>query len=532
MDSPPLEPHPRPRGRLLHGLREAQIAALVPLMVLIAWWAGNDAVLFVVSFLFPLLVALQALIPAPPPHRAAVAAPGTAGEGTAAPGPGPGADPLTGLMPRDAALARLAGHLTSVRTTGRMCALLAIDLDRFRHVNERFGIDAGDALLRIVADRLLQTVRDEDAVTRIGGDRFAVVLAPMGRAEFDNVMAIAGRLRDALAAPIPLDQTEVTLSASTGLCLAGRAPDNTATAMLQAAEEALVEARAEGPGGIRNFSPRMRRESRKHRALAADIDAAFARGEFKAWFQPQIDAATGALAGFEALARWEHPDEGAMPPERFLRALEAAEAAPHLGETILAQALEALKTWDAAGLEVPGVSVNLSTAELRDAAFCDRLKWETDRQAVDPGRVAIEIRETVLDHGGGADGVARNLHALKDFGFRLDLDDFGTGQASIATIRRFRADRIKIDRGFVTGMESDPGQRATVAAIVRLASTLGLESVAEGVESRGEIALLAELGCSCVQGFAIARPMPAGKVEGWTGSYLRSLENRPPRTGT
>jgi diguanylate cyclase len=519
VDTPPPTPF---LHRLLGGLRGVRIVGLVPLMVLAAWWAGNGAVLFVVSFLFPLLVALQALIP----DRTAAPGPAAA----AAPPPA-AADPLTGLMLRDDALARLAAFLAAVRTTGRMCAILVLDIDRFRHINERFGIDAGDAILRVAADRIVQALRAEDAAARIAGDRFAVVLAPMGRAEFDNVMAIAGRLRDALAAPVPLDQTQVTLSVSTGLCLAGRAPDNTAAAMLQAAEEALAEARADGPGGIRCFSPRMRRDSRKHRALAADLDAAFARDEFRAWFQPQIDAASGALAGFEALARWEHPDEGVLPPDRFLRALDAAEAGTHLGEAMLAQALAALRAWDAAGLGVPGISVNLSTAELRDAAFCDRLKWETDRAEVAPGRVAIEIRESALETGAG-ERVSRNLHGLKDFGFRLDLDDFGAGQAGIATIRRFRVDRIKIDRGFVTGMEGDPGQRATVAAIIRLASTLGIEAIAEGVESPGEIALLAELGCACVQGFAVARPMPAARVPAWTESYARSLANRPPRTGT
>ena len=519
MDSPPS----LPVHRLLRGFRSTQIAALVPLLVLVAWWVGNDAVLFVVSVLFPLLVALQALIP----DRAA----GQPAQPAPVPVPPVAADPLTGLATRDVALARLAGFLMAVRTTGRICAILVLDLDRFRHINERFGLDAGDAILKVAAGRILLTVREDDVAARLSGDRFAVVLAPMGRAEFENVMGVAARLREALGAPIPLDQSEVSLSASVGLCLAGRAPENTAASMLQAAEEALAEGRAAGSGGIRSFSPRMRRESRKHRALAADLDAALARGEFRAWFQPQTDSGTGALAGFEALARWDHPDEGVLPPDRFLRALEAAEAGPRLGEAMLAQALTALAAWDAAGLGVPGVSVNLSTAELADAAFCDRLKWETDRQEIDAGRVAIEVRETAIDRGGD-DRVARNLHGLKDFGFRLDLDDFGTGRASIATIRRFRVDRVKIDRSFVTGMEGDPGQRAAVAGIVRLAATLGLETIAEGVESRGEIALLAELGCTCVQGFAIARPMPPDRVAGWVDSYLRSLQNRPPRTGT
>jgi diguanylate cyclase (GGDEF)-like protein len=527
------QPPPAPADRLTR-LLHSPVVGVVPLMVAVAWWIGQDAVLFVVSVLFPLLVAVQALMPAPgagAADKATAAAPDRADAA---------ADPLTGLPPRDAALARLAAFLTSVRTTGKMCAILVIDIDRFRHVNERFGIDAGDAILKVAAARISEAIRAEDVATRIAGDRFAVVLSPLARAEFENVMATAGRLRDALAAPIPLDQTELHLTVSIGLCLAGRAPENTAPAMLQAAEEAMVEARRNGRGAIANYSPRMRRESRKHRALSADLDAALVRGEFKAWFQPQIDAQTGAPAGFEALARWEHPDEGILTPDRFLRALAAAEAEPRLGEAMLAQSLTALKAWDKAELGVPGVAINLSTNELRDTGFCDRLKWETDRHEVDPCRVAIEIKESLLgpvwdtagDADADADGVARNLHGLKDFGFRLDLDDFGTGRASIATICRFRTDRIKIDRSFVAGMETDAGQRAAVAGIIRLATTLGIEAIAEGVESPAETALLAEMGCACVQGFAVARPMPAAKVPGWIESYGRSLKNRPPRSGT
>lgn len=510
--------------RALHGILDAHLIGLIPLAVLAAYWIGNDAVLFVVSFLFPLLVAVEALLPAP--FKPAADGATTAPARVTAP-----ADPLTGLPTRDAALSRLAEFLMAVRTSGRICAVLVVDIDRFQHINERFGIDAGDAILKIAAGRILETVRDDDVSARLAGDRFAVVLAPMNRAEFENVMAIAARLREALAAPIPLDQSQVKLSASIGICLAGRAPDNTASAMLQAAEEALAEVRLQGPGGIRNFSPRMRRESRRHRALSADLEAAFARGEFRAWFQPQIMTGSGAIAGFEALARWEHPDEGALPPERFLRALDAAEAAPALGEAMFAQALRALRTWDEDGFAIPSVSVNFSTSVLGDAGFCDRLRWEIDRQDVPPARVAIEIHETARD-AQADDALARNLHGLKDFGFRLDLDDFGIGQAGIATIRRFRADRIKIDRSFVTGMDHDPVQRATVTAIVRLADTLGLDTVAEGVESRREIALLAEIGCTCVQGYAIGRPMPVAKTPLWIQSHGRSLQNRPPQTGT
>jgi diguanylate cyclase (GGDEF)-like protein len=434
-------------------------------------------------------------------------------------------------MSRDAVLSQLTQYLTEVRSTGRMCAILAIDIDRFRHVNDRFGLDAGDTVLKVAAGRILHCLRAEDAATRLAGDRFAVALAPMGRAEFENVMAIAGRLRDALAEPIPLEQTAIELTATVGLCLAGRAPENCAKSMLQSAEVALVEARREGEGGVRAFSPRMRRETRKHRALVADLDAAFARGEFKPWFQPQIDASSGALAGFEALARWQHPDEGVLQPAQFLRALEAVNAAPQLAEAMLSQALDALCDWDSRGLDVPGIAINLSMCELGDRAFCDRLKWETDRHEIDAGRVAIEIKETGFDRE-ICDVIVRNLHRLKDFGFRLDLDDFGTGRIGIAAIRRLRVDRIKIDRGFVIGMEGDPVQRSTVAGIARLAATLGIEAIAEGVESRGEIGLLAELGCACVQGYAIARPMPVERVPEWIEGHRRSLADRPPRTGT
>jgi diguanylate cyclase (GGDEF)-like protein len=528
------DPPAPPRGnRLLQGIRDAHLVGLIPLMVLIAYWVGNDAVLFVVSFIFPLLYALQALIPAAPANVGPVL--GAMSQTTArlaGSGPGPGdIDPLTGLAKRQALLSQLSDFLMAVRSSGRICAVLVLDLDQFRHVNDRFGIEAGDAILKITAARITGALREQDVAARIDGDRFAVVLAPLGRAEFENVMAVAARLRDVIADPIPFDHSVVKLSSSVGVCLAGRAPENGAAPMLQAAEEALIEARTAGIGSICSFSPRMRRESRKTRALSADLDGAFARGEFEAWFQPQIATESGAITAMEALARWRHPDEGVLPPQRFLKALEAAAAAPMLGEVILAQALTALKEWDHAGYEIPSVSINFSTAELGDPQFCDRIKWETDRQEIEPARVAIEIRETTLNNG-GSDSVARNLQQLKDHGFRLDLDNFGTGCASIATIRRFRIDRIKIDRCFISALDQDPDQKSTVTGILRLASTLGLDVVAQGVETREEKRILAELGCACVQGFAIGRPMSAPKAVDWIESYLRSLDNRPPMTGT
>ncbi|PWE32735.1 diguanylate cyclase [Maritimibacter sp. 55A14] len=509
-----------PQGTRLHGLcrrlGELHLISFLPLFALIAYWTRVEVVLFVISFMFPLLIALQELVR----PRGASAAPAAD-----APDHAPaaeGRDALTGLMMRQDAMRHLDRFLEEERSTGRVTAVLLVDIDGLRRLNERQGMAAGDSVLRATAGRLRGALRDADIVARIDGNRFAAILSPVRRADFESVLALAERIRDAVAEPVSHDMSSVYASCSIGICLVGRAPENSAASMLQAAEAALDEARRSGAAAIRSFSPRMRRETRKNNGLSSDLDAALENGQIRPWFQPQVCTDTGTVTGFEALARWIHPDEGVLLPGTFLKAVNDAGRSERLGEVILYHALSALRSWDRTGLHVPTVSVNFSTEELREPKLCEKIRWEVDRFDLDPARVVIEILETVMA-GGASDTITRNIRALSAMGVGIDLDDFGTGQASIANIRRFGVGRIKIDRSFVTNVDRDREQQVMISAILSMADSLEIETLAEGVEKIAEQAMLAQLGCRYIQGFGLARPMRFEDTIAWLHNHAEKL---------
>ncbi|MEZ5768945.1 MAG: EAL domain-containing protein [Paracoccaceae bacterium] len=267
--------------------------------------------------------------------------------------------------------------------------------------------------------------------------------------------------------------------------------------------------------------------------MTREVVRALENGEIRPWYQPQVSTDTGAVTGFEALARWHHPTRGMISPGAFLPAIARAGLFDRLGEVMLFQALTALRDWDRAGLDVPGVSVNFSTDELRNPRLFDKVRWELDRFEIDPARLTVEVLEDVVAQSDD-DMTTRNIAALSRLGCSIDLDDFGTGHASIANIRRFDVNRIKIDRSFITHIDTDRDQQNMVAAILTMADRLGLDTLGEGVESHGEHALLAQLGCSHVQGYSIARPMPLEETAAWITAYRTRLApplGLPHRTG-
>jgi len=267
--------------------------------------------------------------------------------------------------------------------------------------------------------------------------------------------------------------------------------------------------------------------------VTREVARALENGEIRAWYQPQVSTETGEITGLEALARWQHPERGTISPGAFLPAIAQAGLLDRLGEVMLFQSLTALREWDRAGLEVPGVSVNFSTDELRNPRLYDKVRWELDRFEIAPGRLTVEVLEDVVARSDD-DTITRNIAALSRLGCPIDLDDFGIGHASIANIRRFDVNRIKIDRSFITHVDTDRDQQNMVAAILTMADRLGLETLGEGVESHGEHAMLAQLGCSHVQGYSIAKPMPFEDVAEWLSAHrsrLASPTGLPRRTG-
>jgi EAL domain-containing protein (putative c-di-GMP-specific phosphodiesterase class I) len=270
----------------------------------------------------------------------------------------------------------------------------------------------------------------------------------------------------------------------------------------------------------------MRRKSQTRAQVREEVGTALENGQIQPWFQPQISTDTGLVTGFEALARWHHPDHGMVPPASFLPAIEQAGMLERLAEIMMFHAFSAVKAWDAAGLDIPQVGVNFAGPELNNPKLVDKVKWELDRFELAPERLAVEILETVVA-GAPEDTTTRNIKMLGEMGCRIDLDDFGTGQASIASIRRFAVSRIKIDRSFVIKADRDPEQQRIISAILTMAERLNVETLAEGVETVGEHALLAQLGCSHVQGFGIARPMPFDKTIDWVRAHNAKLETTP-----
>ncbi len=493
-------------------LGDFQLLSFLPLFIVAAYWTRIDAVLFVVSFMFPLLLAFQELgntqVDDPPErdlddnHR----------------------DALTGLSNRRHTLQRLGAFIESEHNTGMETAVLHIDIGKFRLVNDRYGMETGDHLLIKIAERLKSCVRDKDVVARIDGDDFAIVLYPIKRADLAVALSISDRICAALSQPFSIDRVTCYLTCSIGICLAGRAPRADAESVLASAEIALNLARKEGPGATRSFSPKMRREAQKLHSLSAELEAALENGQIRPYFQPQICTDSGEIVGFEALARWEHPENGVILPGLFLRAIESTGKSERLGEVILYHSLSALKAWDSAGFRVPSVGVNFSSAELRNPKLVEKIKWEVDRFEIPPSRLTIEILENVVsDHDD--DVITRNIRSLAAQGFGIDLDDFGTGHAAIANIRRFAVNRIKIDRTFITKIDSDHEQQVMTAAIINMAESLGLETLAEGVETIAEHSRLSEMGCRYIQGYGIAHPMPFDDTIPWLHQHKEKLAN-------
>jgi EAL domain-containing protein (putative c-di-GMP-specific phosphodiesterase class I) len=311
-----------------------------------------------------------------------------------------------------------------------------------------------------------------------------------------------------------------------GFCLRSRAPGSSGQEWLVASGVALTDAQRAGPSAIRAYSHEMARQGRTRSDLRDEAAAALENGQIQPWYQPQISTDTGNVSGFEALARWSHPVHGMIAPDVFLPVMEEADLMERLGQVMLYHALTALKAWDSAGINVPQVGVNFASAELRNPGLIDKIRWELDRFGLPPDRLAVEILETVMTDCPD-DTISRNISGLAELGCRIDLDDYGTGHASIASLRRFAVSRIKIDRSFVMKADCDPQQQRLISAILTMAERLELETLAEGVETLGEHALLAQLGCNHVQGFGIGRPMPFDQTLDWITAHQAKVQDVP-----
>jgi EAL domain-containing protein (putative c-di-GMP-specific phosphodiesterase class I)/GGDEF domain-containing protein len=420
------------------------------------------------------------------------------------------ADPQPAVA--DQVIAALDGALGAGK--GRQTGCLVLQFDTLQAVCDRLGRARQSEILAASVARIRGALRPGDLLFALEDGCLVVVLGPTERMDLESMVRIAGRLQLVAQQPMQLGPDTVQLTCCIGFCHARQVEGAAGRAVLDAAQVAADEAMQHAPGAIRAYTEDLAKVRADRDALRAGFADAVAEGQVRAHFQPQVSTDSGEVSGMEALARWHHPQRGLLTPGVFLPAIEGTDLMAVLGEAMLTQALAALRGWDAAGLKVPSVSVNFSARELSDPELPDRLTWQLDRLGLVPARLTIEVLESVVAKDGD-DIIARNIRRIAEMGCGVDMDDFGTGNASITSIRRFALRRLKIDRSFVRALDANRDQQQLVTAILSLAERLGLETLAEGVETQGEHAMLAQLGCGHVQGYIVARPMPAEEVAPW-----------------
>jgi diguanylate cyclase (GGDEF)-like protein len=420
-------------------------------------------------------------------------------------------DSLTGLPNRAMFQHRFQEAVTASETLGEMFGLIMIDVDHFKDINDSLGHDAGDALLKRLAGMLQHAFRSNDTVARLGGDEFAVILRGL-HGEADMLRPIA-KLQDLLRQPIEHGGRSFTASASMGAALHGD-PDADPAHMIKNADIALYRAKEAGRNRSILFEPSMRSEVEQRLELLRDVRLALSENEFTLFYQPVVDIREGKVAGFEALMRWIHPEQGVLTPARFMPAFEDQDLSLKLGEVAFEAALRQMREWLDTGVEFGRVAVNISSAQFRSGRLAEEIQERLARWNVPCERLTIEVTENVY-MGWGSDLVSDTVRQLHEAGVMIALDDFGTGYASLANLRQFPIDRLKIDKSFVQNAEDE----AIVKAVITLGTSMGMKVVAEGVEDAEQLAALDRYGCDQVQGYHFGRPMPAEAVAGFLKGF-------------
>jgi diguanylate cyclase len=404
-------------------------------------------------------------------------------------------DPLTGLPNRTLLLDRLRQAIAHAHRNKRCVGLLFMDLDRFKTINDALGHHAGDRLLKVVAQRLTEQVREDDTVARLGGDEFVAVLANL--AEGADASWVAEKILTAVGAPCYLDRHELHPTPSIGISIYPDHGSDPAT-LIRNADTAMYRAKGNGRNCCVIFTNQMAVAENERLALEANLYGALERNEFGLSYQAQHDLATGQLMGVEAMLRWWHPRHGELLPDRFLAIAEETGLILTIGEWVLNRALRQFRRWRDTGVAVPRIAVNVSATQFRQSALSSIVERALSANGLDPSMLEIEVTESVLMQS--TESTIDTLGRLKTLGVGLAVDDFGTGYSSLSYLKSFPISKLKIDRSFVQDITDDPDDRAIVGALVALAKGLGLGVIAEGVETREQVALLRAMGCDQGQG--------------------------------
>jgi diguanylate cyclase (GGDEF)-like protein/PAS domain S-box-containing protein len=410
-------------------------------------------------------------------------------------------DALTGLPNRLLYRERVENELT--RERGADFALLLLDLDEFKGVNDSLGHPMGDRLLEIVAERIAHCTRASDLVARLGGDEFAVLHT--GSTQMQDVAAVAQRIIASVSQPYDLDGHHVRIGASIGIAIAPH-DGNDADKLLRAADLALYSVKAEGKGAFRFFEPVMDAQLQARRALELDLRQALFNGDLAVYYQPLVHLQSGEIQGFEALLRWFSPKRGFVAPVEFIPLAEEAGLIGEIGEFVLQRACHDAIGWPAH----TKVAVNLSPNQLKNAKFLDTVKAALESSGLPPARLELEITESLLMTPN--ESTVSTLYALRSLGVGISMDDFGTGYSSLSYLRSFPFSKIKIDKSFVGGLSDNSESQAIVRAIVGLGASLGITVTAEGIEEQADLDHLQQEGCNEGQGFYFSRALPPQEI--------------------
>ena len=421
-------------------------------------------------------------------------------------------DPLTGLPNRLLFESRLLAALADAQTDGRLGAVLFLDLDRFKHINDSLGHPVGDELLKGIAQRLREQLRDIDTVARLGGDEFIILLPGLHQA--DDAVAVANKLLDCFKVPFPAESHEFFISASIGISLYPQDGQDVAT-LVKNADAAMYRAKAGGRNRVELYTRDLTYQATQRIALENELRRALERNELSLHYQPKLRLADLRLTGAEALIRWHHPVIGEVPPDRFIPLAEESGLIQQIGDWVLREACRQMSQWHHQHVPFGPLSVNLASAQLRHPQLTQRIAALLDEFALPAERLQLEITEGFIMSE--TEEALAILHELKALGLELAIDDFGTGYSSLSYLKRLPLDSLKIDKSFVRGLPDDSNDVAIVRAIIALARSLQLTVIAEGVEKEAQKTFLAQEGCEQIQGFLVSPPLPA---EDFTSLFL------------
>lgn len=422
-------------------------------------------------------------------------------------------DPLTGLPNRNLFIDRLSVALARLERSPNEIAVLFMDLDRFKRVNDSLGHAAGDRLLKAVAARLRESVRPGDSPARIGGDEFTILCEDV-RGE-EGAVAIAGRVTEAMAQPFSLDEGDLFSNASVGVAVAKQGDKTDPESLIRDADAAMYHAKEKGKGRYELFSQAMHERSSTRLDTDNALHRALERGELLLFYQPEIRLETGKIVAAEALLRWAHPEKGLLEPDFFIPAAEEIGLIFPIGDWVLGEACRQAARWNESYNGAIVVSVNISARQLSHSELVYTIRDVINASGIDPSHLFLEITESAMMED--ADSAISALATLHSLGVGLSVDDFGTGYSSFNYVKHLEVDALKIHRDFVAGVTRDPGDLAIVRAIITLAKSLGLKVVAEGVETAEQMSAIRALGCDLAQGHYFAPPQPADQLAALLG---------------